>query len=182
MNPNTPAKKAVKLSSVLVPLILCIYSANVLAGSHNHKSGAKTCYVDKIKFTNKGDYLIEGVDLQFVSGTDHQKYPMLTTTDKDVQNQLAKVLSKGQSLVVDLDKLNGIWIDQADFPLREENEVWIKARIIAGENKSCHKDNHKLVYRKGVGKTMKFKTGGQTLTNNRCKYNGNMDNDCYTGE
>ena len=182
MNQNTLVKKAVKLSSVLVPLILGIYNANVLADSHNHKSGAKTCYVDKIKFTNKGDYDVLGVDLDFVSGTDKTMYPMKRTTDRVVQNQLAKTLSKYQNLVVDLDILNGIWIDQADFPLREEDEVWIRAHILLGEKKNCHKDNHKLVYRKGVGKTMKFKTGGQTLTNNRCKYDGNMDNDCYTGD
>ncbi len=36
------------------------------------------------------------------------------------------------------------------------------------------------VYKKGINKTMKFKSGGTTLLYNRCKYNGNMDNDCYT--
>ena len=181
MNPNTLIKNAVKLSSVLMPFILVIYGGNVLADSHNHKSGAKTCYVDKIKFTNKGDYVIEAFDLEFVSGTDHETYPGVSVSG-DARDQLGKQLAKYQSHVVDLDIFNGLWISQADFPLREEDEVWIKALIILGERKSCHKDDHKLVYRKGVGKTMKFYTKGTTLDGNRCRYDGNMDNDCYTGE
>lgn len=33
--------------------------------AHNHNPEAKTCYVDKIKYSNHGGYTVAGVDLLF---------------------------------------------------------------------------------------------------------------------
>ena len=85
------------------------------------------------------------------------------------------VVLAGESIIDNLDDpIFGV------KPLKDGQEVWLLLKIEEGENKSCRKDIHKLIYKKGINKTMKFKLGGTTLLYNRCKYNGNMDNDCYT--
>ena len=177
MHLNTAVNRAVTLSSVLAPLILSIYCGNVLA-DHNHKSGAKTCYVDKIHYTNKGAYVVD-FELYYVRGTKQNKYSW------DKNGNLEVELSILESHTVNLAN----WEDQANLPaglpltwLRDGDEVWLKLYFVLGEEKSCHKNDHKLVYKKGVNKTMKFWSKGTTLDGNRCRYDGNMDDHCDTGE
>jgi hypothetical protein len=100
---------------------------------------------------------------------------------------LNKEIDVNQSLSVDLNHFNGK-SDEGSVtgmsypPLEEGDEVWIKIPITMGDNPSCHKDGHRLIYRKDVNKTMKFKSSGTTLNDNRCKADGNMDDMCYAGE
>ena len=93
---------------------------------------------------------------------------------------LNKEIDKGQSLSVDLNHFNGKSgegsVTGVSYPpLKEGDEVWITIPIVLGNTKSCQKDGHKLVYKKDVNKTMKFKSSGTTLNDNRCKADGNMD-------
>jgi hypothetical protein len=152
------------------------------AQAHDHKADAKTCYVDKINYSNHGASAVEGLNLMYVQPNGNEfdfgsvYYPAL--------NQEIDV---GESLSVDLNHFDaksgeGSVTGMSYPPLRENDEVWITLPIELGEKESCHKDEHRLVYKKDVNRTMKFKSGGTTLTNNRCKADGNMDDMCYTGE
>jgi hypothetical protein len=55
----------------------------------------------------------------------------------------------------------------------------MKFHINSGNTEICRKDDHKLVY-DSSGRELKFKSKGTTLNDNRCRYAGNMDNDCQT--
>ena len=149
---------------------------------HTDDASAKVCYVDKIKYSNHGGYSVAGLDLMYVKPNGnkfdfgHVYYPALN-----------KEIDKGGSLSVDLNHFNGksgegSLLGTPYPPLKEGDEVWLKIPIVMGDDPSCHKDSHRLIYRKDVNKTMKFKSSGTTLNDNRCKADGNLDDMCYTGE
>ena len=50
----------------------------------------------------------------------------------------------------------------------EGDEVWGYFYIISGKSKGCRKDGTKFFYKAGAG-TVKYKSGGTTFNNNRCK-------------
>jgi len=54
-----------------------------------------------------------------------------------------------------------------DLTIPEGTEVWGRIKILAGETHSCRKDT-KVIYRADGG-TMKYRSGGTTFNNNRCK-------------
>ncbi len=150
--------------------------------AHTHEGDAKICYVDKIKYSNHGGYAVAGLTLMYVKPNGNEYdfgwsyYPALN-----------KEIDTGQSLSVDLNHFNGKSGEGSVLgvsypPLKDGDEVWISIPIESGNKKSCHKDGHKLVYKKDVNKTMKFKSSGTTLNDNRCKADGNMDDMCYTGD
>lgn len=164
---------------LLLPSITAVQAGNY---SHNHNTQAKTCYVDAIKYRNKGAYNVQDLGFHWVQSTPDHNEAMIDGFTFGAHSLMVD-LDKGESATIKLKTYtSGVNVGGNQYMLRDGNEVWIKVNITAGEHKSCHKKNHKLIYKEGVGKTMKFKSGGTTLNNNRCKYNGNMDNDCYTGE
>jgi len=55
--------------------------------------------------------------------------------------------------------------EQGHIPL--ETEVWGRVRIFGGEGQSCRKST-KVIYTRAGG-TMKYRSGGTTYNNNRCK-------------
>ena len=169
------------LKSAAIPLCL---SLATLVMAQSAVAGSKTCYVDKIKYTNKGAYTVRDLEFRYINNYGDKSY---VDSDQwgDLQQGDNNDITKGQSITINLDNYNGKTpYGDGDYRkgFKDGQEVWIKANITAGESKSCRKDGHKLVYKKGVNKTMTFKTSGTTLNNNRCKYNGDMGNDCYTGD
>jgi hypothetical protein len=150
--------------------------------AHEHEAGAKVCYVDKIKYSNHGAYSVAGLTLMYVKPNGNKfdfGYSYYPALNQEIGN--------GASLSVDLNHFNGksgegSVLGQSYPPLKEGDEVWVSIPIVMGNNKTCHKDGHKLVYKKDVNTTMKFKSSGTTLNDNRCKADGNMDDMCYTGD
>lgn len=150
--------------------------------AHTHEGDAKICYVDKIKYSNHGGYNVAGLTLMYVKPNGNKfdfGYPYYPALNHEIGN--------GASLSVDLNHFNGKSgegsVTGVSYPpLKEGDEVWISIPIEMGNHKTCHKDGYKLVYRKDVNKTMKFKSSGTTLNDNRCKADGNLDDMCYTGD
>ena len=166
--------------SIVIGLLAATLSTGVSA--HDHDSSAKTCYVDKIKYSNHGGYSVVGLNLEYVKANGNK-----WSYDYAYYSSLNNVINNGQSLSVDLNHFNGLETEGTVTggtypPLKDGDEVWITIPITMGDTPSCHKDGHKLVYKKDVNKTMKFKSSGTTLNDNRCKADGDMDDMCYTGE
>ena len=177
---KTPRVRRTTGKLLFVALIATVFSSPGFASDSDEE--VKTCYVDKIKYSNHGGYTVAGLNLKYRKSNGDKwgyDYPYYSSLNKDI--------NKGGSLSVDLNHFNGMkgegTVVGTNYPpMREGDEVWIQVAISMGETKSCRKDAHKLVYRKDVNKTMKFKSSGTTLNNNRCKVDGNMDDMCYTGE
>lgn len=64
----------------------------------------------------------------------------------------------------------------SDFPkwmtLAPGDEVWMHIDIIGGENKSCRKDDVRLIYDPNSALQGQYSSGGTTFNNNRCKWRG----------
>ena len=154
----SPGKGTIRTLLIAGAMLFTIQARLAHAGEK-----VKECLVNKIKYINKGAYIV---------------YPVLKYIRKDGEKKAhhaVSVVLAGESIIDNLDDpIFGV------KPLKDGQEVWLLLKIEEGEKESCRKDIHKLIYKKGINKTMKFKSGGTTLLYNRCKYNGNMDNDCYT--
>jgi hypothetical protein len=130
--------------------------------SHKHDPKATICYVDKLTYTNdNASYYVGTVELWYAKD-DKKSY--ISSTD----SRLPKNITAGQTVDVDLDK----------FGLEDGMEVWLRLNIALGENKSCHKDGHKLIYKQNVGRSIHFNSGGTTKNNNRCEYAESIKNQC----
>jgi len=143
--------------------------ADGIGSSHKHGKKAKTCYVDTLHYKNKGDYTVETLDLWYVKKD--KKYVRL---GKDNSGRLGDDILKGGDVTVDLNKFEGG--DKGD--LQNGTEVWVRVNIQAGDSPSCHKDGHKLVYWKDVGRSIHFVSQGSTLKDNRCQYEESISKQC----
>lgn len=83
-------------------------------------------------------------------------------------------LSNGETIVVDLSDednfdftRNYAFGDPKKCKLKEGTEVWGWIDISSGDGEKCKKSS-KVLYHPS-GKTIRYKTGGTTLNNNRCK-------------
>lgn len=135
------------------------------------------CYVDSLKYSNKGAYDAEmGVDAYV--GPDHgNRWGFPGLHEKNYVNS-------GRTKTIDLEEyqnyckhMNYVNCDSW-MNLHAGQEVWLAIGIEMGDDVSCRKDTHKLYYKPGVGKTAHFKTGGTTLNNNRCKVVTNWEDIC----
>jgi len=59
--------------------------------------------------------------------------------------------------------------------LEPGDEVWLHINILKGDNKSCHKDDIRLIFDPEAKRKGTFSSGGTTLNNNRCKWRGVED-------
>jgi hypothetical protein len=59
-------------------------------------------------------------------------------------------------------------VDTNGRSIKDFSEVWIIISIVGGDTKTCRKDNKKIFY-STVGGTVKYKSSGTTLNDNRCK-------------
>lgn len=142
--------------------------------THDHNNKATVCYFDTLKYTNKGSYWVQGLNLTFVDFKGEVgKYFWSNVS------HLKKDVLEGQSMTVKLDNLVGTpgAFDQAG-PLRDGYEVWPQISIVLGDQKDCHKHGHKLVYAKGSNRTIHFMSAGSTTKNNGCKFAENIANQC----
>lgn len=142
--------------------------------THVHKEGARTCYFDTIKYTNKGSYVVQGLDLYHVTNKNQVGWYLA-----DTESLLKKDVTEGSNFTVDLNKLAGKPDQPA--PLNDGQEVWPVITITFGHNagETCHKDGHKLVYAKDSNRTIHFMSAGSTQNNNRCEYAENISNQCH---
>ena len=97
---------------------------------------------------NNGGYNIDPIVL-------HWKTP---DGDKKSKNLGAKI-GKGEAICYDLTK-------GADVP--DGSEVWLVAKIEAGDNENCRKDR-KHMYDASSSEIWWLEMGGTTLNNNRCQ-------------
>lgn len=163
----------------ILGVVLVSLQANVALAE-----GQQTCYVDKLKYTNKGGYnvVLAVVKLNPTYGKWENDYPN-NPSDSNPNN---KKVSRNQSQTVDLthmvDSGKGLGFKPSYAKLRQGDEVWLHVDIVLGEKKSCRKDTHKLVYKRGVNKTMEFFSKGTVTDGNRCRFRGDMHKECYTGD
>jgi hypothetical protein len=144
------------------------------AGTHDHKDGAKICYVDHFKYTDKGGYDVETLDLVVVQENKERHYYSGSYYPK----KLGKEISNGESLTVNLNDFVGVADDFGHTSMRGGREVWLKIPIVLGEEPTCHKDGHKLVFKPNIGRMIEFKSEGTTKNNNRCEYKTDISKQC----
>jgi len=166
------------------PVCVCLLAAALLFaavpsyakkdGKHNHNSDHVVCYVDHFKYTNKGAYAVETLDLVVVQeNTDMHWY-----SGDYYPGKLGKEIDVGQTHTVNLNDFVGTADDFGHTSMRDGREVWLKIPIELGEEKTCHKDGHMLVFKANIGRTISFKSEGTTKNNNRCQYKEDISKQC----
>jgi hypothetical protein len=152
-----------------------LFADDASGSAHKHKDGAKECAVDKFLYKNKGGYTVDSLDLWFVKNGKKHLFP-----GQNFPEKLGKDITAGQSFTVNINDLEGK-MPGAGVPtlvLEDGMEVWPMVNIKNGDRKSCHKDGHKLIYRKDVGSTITFESKGTTLNNNSCDYAKAISKQC----
>ena len=133
------------LSSVLFAVSNCLIAAPVWA----EKSPTNVQY---IALENGPGYIITNVILKWKDGS---KVRQKTFVDNIIPKK---------AFCVDLSKVNS----GSYNAIPEGAEVWIVVDIDSGETKSCRKDTKKFY--KANGQVLRFKIGGTTFNNNRCRF------------
>lgn len=108
-----------------------------------------------IQFYNRGSYTIDSVWIKWKDGKETK------------QHRFTQNIAGGAGLgsaCYDLSIIKAS--DGSTIP--DGAEVWMTAAIGTGETKSCRKDSKKY-YKAGSSDVLKYRMGGQTYTNNRCK-------------
>lgn len=156
-------------------LIQSLACALLVAGAAIAVSGpvfAEQIYVNKLKLTNKGAYVIYKVTMKWKSPTDNKHYSRnemkLTSKTHGVKmsNPGINGFNTGDVMRVDLDKIHD---KRGDKPKPSPGDhVWMIAHIDGGESKSCRKSNHDI-YKRGAGYMRAYQVAGTTYNNNRCK-------------
>lgn len=173
-------KQMLTMGATLGCLLAISWSPAALAGQntgpelHDHNQKAAVCYFDTIKYTNKGSYVVQGLNLYYVDSQGQVRRYYWNNS-----SHLQKNVPEGGNMTVKLDNVAGIVRGLGDKPpLRDRQEVWPQVSIIFGDVKDCHKHGHKLVYAKGSNRTIHFMSAGSTTKNNSCKYAENIANQC----
>jgi len=173
------AKRHWLIGAIVGCLLATSWTSTAMASAdnpktHDHNKKAKVCYFDHIKYTNKGSYVMQGLELFFV---DYQG--RIGKYNFDIVSELTKDVVEGSNMTANLDKVAGNALNAGPTgPLKDRMEVWPRISILLGDTKDCHKDGHKLVYAKGSKRTLHFQSSGSTTKNNRCEYAENMANQC----
>jgi len=162
------------IAGCVLGLLLLSASMGSADNTHSHKDSAVDCWVDGFRYVNDGTYTVSRVDLVFVTA----RYAKSVISAEDYANKLGFNVYSGGSANIDLNQLENVGGDVANSKLKDGMEVWPKVKILEGEYKSCHKDGHRLIYKKGIGRTIHFKSGGTTKNNNNCQYAENIKNQC----
>lgn len=158
-------------------LVLFLLSAtDGFADSHFHNVNAEDCYVDKFNYKNNGDYTVKQIDLVFVTSRS-EKSEISGNANPD---KLGYNIYSGGSANIDLNSLENMSGSVSGSKLKDGMEVWPRIKILGGESNSCHKDGHRLVYKKGINRAIHFKSGGTTQNNNRCEYAESIEQQCST--
>jgi len=131
---------------------VCVSAVLLLAASvasadntHNHKDKSVDCWVDGFRYINDGSYTVEKIDLVF--GT--SRFAKSVISGKDYPEHLGFNIYSGGSTNMDLNPLENVIGDVANSKLKDGMEVWPKVKIFGGESNTCHKDGHKLIYKRG---------------------------------
>lgn len=74
-------------------------------------------------------------------------------------------VANGDSVVCHVHALDDKW-----YALEPGDEVWLHVDIAMGDNKSCRKDDVRLIFNPKAHQKGKYRSGGTTLNNNRCKW------------
>ena len=134
---------------------LAIIAALALNAMPQTATAEEPAKVGFIQFYNRGSYTIDNVWIKWKDGGETK------------QHRFTQNIAGGASLgsaCYDLSLIKAS--DGATIP--DGAEVWLSAAIGTGETKSCRKDTKKY-YNAGSTKILKYRMGGQTYTNNRCK-------------
>lgn len=111
-----------------------------------------TTNVQYIALKNAPGYIITNVILKWTDGSEVRQKTF-------VDNILPK-----EAFCVDLSKVNS----GSKNAIPVGAEVWLVVDIDSGETKSCRKDTKKFY--KGNGQVLRYKIGGTTFNNNRCRF------------
>jgi len=150
----------------IVAAALLALAPAVRAQHNRHPDDVKICYVDQLKYTNKtANYNVLGVYLLWMS----------EGTLKSEEGLLGPTLKKNQSYTIDINTLTA---GPQGLYLQDGEEVWPAFLISLGERKTCHKEGHKLVYKKDIARLIHFRSSGTTKNNNNCEYAENIANQC----
>ena len=131
------------------------------SGASATTMGITKCYASKLKFSNDNSGIIN-----------------LTLHWENAQNGSDKGSWKYLRLSGESDTLNLSNLDPAN--LTTGDDVWFTANIQWGDNVSCRKSTHRVIYHPDAGTTMKFHVKGGLTNRNRCRYDGNIAADCNT--
>jgi len=145
------------------------------SSTHKHKSGAKICYVDHFKYTNKGGYTVDTLDLVVVDKSNNKRH---NYDGAYYSGKLGNDIRINQTHGVNLNDFVGVEDEFGEGSLRDGWEVWLTIPIVAGGEPSCHKDGHKLIFKKGIGRTIEFKSEGTTQNDHRCQYKTEISKQC----
>ena len=141
-----------RMASILAgPLLAAALTApTAIAGESSDKK------IGYISLFNSGAYNIDPIIL-------HWKTPDGVKKSK----KMGAKIGNGEAFCYDLDKGN-------DVP--PGSEVWLVAKIEAGESENCRKDS-KHIYEADNPSAWFLKMGGTTLNNNRCHNSSKDDKD-----
>ena len=135
----------------LLPAIVAV----TFTAAPQSASAAEPDQVGFIQFYNRGSYTIDNVWIKWKDGKETK------------QHRFTQNIAGGAGLgsaCYDLSLIKAS--DGSTIP--DGAEVWLSAEIQTGETKSCRKDTKKY-YKAGSSDVLKYRMGGQTYTNNRCK-------------
>jgi len=124
------------------------------------ESRAEDMQLRYITMINYGGYNVDPIVL-------HWKTP---DGDKKSKNLGAKI-GKNEAICYDLQKGGNV---------PDGSEVWLVAKIEAGENENCRKDR-KHIYNASSEETWWLEMAGTTYNNNRCKNVSDKNKDYGTG-
>ena len=134
---------------------------------------AKNCAVNQLKYTNKSaGYDVYKITIDYKTGDKRKRIYAWKMPNRNDELINRPPLSKGQSHTFDLTKY--------DSELTGSDDVWLRIFIEGGDEVSCRKDNHKMVYDPTGGGLVKVKSGGTSLKDNRCKFAEDIDTVCIT--
>lgn len=139
---------------------LAVLAVLIAAGS----AEATTYKVKRLSYVNLGAYMAR-VYLRWNMGK------------KNCEVRISGQLAFSKTTVVHLHDADGFNFTGAtmkaaclvDGAIPQGTEVWLKYRIKEGETKSCRRNKSPKFAYYSDGTAVRFDSGGETLTNNRCR-------------